>query len=316
MGVPGQEAPEPRVDLHVMPETPETGGTLTPLFNLQLIDEPDEDTIPSPDADPSESTKAEVSKAAEGEADPPPSGDDADAELLSIMRGENKPADAPAMPEGVDPQVWEQFQAYQQQQAAAGEAPAQPAATQPAPSPAPEVPPITSIFETDEEYDNFFSDRQTAETVLGRVAQNVLQQGQFVRPDVMQQQMAQAMQNAYYSGLKSAEVMLHVHEMTKEHPELFEFPDAFDVALGRELSRNRDADPQEWVAKATQDYLRTYRVAKQVEATKQSGRKVDVRGAQTPPSGGKTLPRQENGKQKQPGNGALEPLFRLWGEQQ
>ncbi len=175
------------------------------------------------------------------------------------------------------------------------------------------------IFENEEEFDAFFSNKEKTEAVLGRVLDRAVQRvgGEFARPEAVQQQVAQAMEHAYYLGLKNSEALLWVHEATKEHPQIMEVPEAFDAAMARERQADPWGDPQQWVSNATKAYLRTYKVYQNVKATKEGGRRVDVRGEQKPPASGqgqKTLPREGDKQPQGDDRGSLSPLFGLWGE--
>lgn len=288
-------------------------GTLSPLFDLRLIDD---SQVPAEDQEPPKSAQpaAEAPANEPAASDTGKSQDDLDAELVKMMMGGEASGDggdqqATQMPPGVDEATWQQFQAWQQQQQAgtqqAPEGEQQPAAA----APAHEGP----LFKNEDEFEAFFSDQKVAEEVLGRVAAMAQQNlgGHIPTVQAVQQHVNTAVENAYYAGLRTSELMLYVHDAGRDTPQIYEHPKAFDAALSRVLNSTPDGDPEKAVKAATESYMRAYRSMQGVEQTVQSGRRVDVRGEQKPPNA-KSLPRQSDGGGGQPDAGTLNPLFALW----
>lgn len=291
-------------------------GTLSPLFDLRVIDDsqvPTEDTEAG--APPQKTTQPSEAPSPGTEAGAGNDQESLDAELMRIMMDEGTPQETgteqtPGQPAGVDEATWQQFQAWQQLQQQPGQAQEQqPAAGEPPAVPLQEGP----VFQNDEEFENFFSDRNVAEQVMGRVASQALQRlgGQVPTTQAVQQQVDQAMEHAYYTGLRTSELMLYVHDAARDNPQIYEHPKAFQAALSRLLNASPDGDTQQIVDRATEAYMRTYRSKQGVENTVKAGRKVDVRGEQKP-HGMKPLPRQVTGESGQPDMGTLNPLFNLW----
>lgn len=173
---------EPEQEVQPTPDTdPEQGKDTSPSDDVSLSDDDQDDDFdpfdsllrsdvqPEPEGEPEgePEQKPEGEPEGEGEGQPEPEGEpeseepDDDAVAAQI---EDVAPQAPAIPEGVPPEQWQQFQQWQQQQALAVQQAQQPTVQQ-AQQPTVQPPPFEL---SEEDFDKAFASREGLTEVLNK----------------------------------------------------------------------------------------------------------------------------------------------------
>jgi hypothetical protein len=273
-GAMGDSVYEPFVDLDAAKEESSTTEAKQDPIEAAIPGITSEDTL-----DSSQDTEGQEA---------PKAGSDADdyADIRKAMLGEDgdeSAAEETAVPEGVSADEWKAFQEFKKAQAQPGEAPSD--------QPTQETPPIdpVALEITEEEFDKAF-EFDGFKGVMNKVSQAAVHaaaQAHAQMRDQMYGEVDEAMQFLDKELTKRMENMIHLHDLTKDIPEIHQagnYRKAFQIALDKTKKNARDGDLRGPVEEAVKIFKSVMGEAPNILNTK----KVDVRPKQQAPRGGTT----------------------------
>lgn len=177
----------------------------------------------------------------------------------------------------------------------------------------PELPPYDPNLEqfaiTGEDYDKAFESPEGLMGVLTKYGSHIQNQSRG-ELNALLHQVNEAFVDQRLSLIRDMEKMLYLHQALQDNPEIFEKEAGFRVALS--AADKKHSDPKEQVQYAVET-LRKALV--KMNAVKETGNRVDVRGKQTPHRAASSTPRSLSTRSKPASedNSGLGFLGRIWG---
>lgn len=245
-----------------VPTTPTTEAPAEPTPDV-AAPVPEVTPAPTTDTPPVESPSQDTPTPGEN-------ADLSDDDLLAAIEGESKPA--------LSPEELTEFQAWKAAKAQQPPAPAPAPIPEPAPAPTPPAA-MVPLEISDEEFDEAVTSKEAFTKVLTRAIQGG---SQATAQNIVQARLEQVVPALYKDVMGQMEAMIHLNEVRKENPEINLYPKAFSRALGIEMAKN----PKVFIGDNIDAAVKVLKEnAQKAEKIRKSGKRVDVREAQTPPKG-------------------------------
>ena len=291
--------------------TPDLFEPIRKGFGMDLEPaEPPKDTEKTPPLEP-------VDPKSDPEDDAPATAEDFAQSLADSMGAEDSDVSTEP-PEGIDPEAWKEFQAFQAWKQ--GQAPAQGEGADPAPTPAEpkdedvDLDKVPEDLATEEEWQEALLKPGKAKQIFDRsyASKQALLDAVTTMEGQLKEELTKAANEIFARNLYATEMMQWLALESQNTPELLEHQDTVMKAIDWATRQNKDADPRIIVQEATKVFKDALRIKGGVEKTLEAGRKVDVRGKQKPPEG-KTQPRVDaEGDEGTDNNNPYAPILKGW----
>lgn len=233
--------------------------------------------------------EVEVAEAGQEKEEVVTEAEEGDDEILGLVLGD-KP-EAASVPAGISPEDWAEFQKFKESKTAPASAPKEDIGS---------IDPATLAI-TEEDFGAVFSDAEGLQNVLSKA-------GTATRRQV-HEDMTRAIEQLDGLMTRKFEQMIHLHDATKDHPELTNYPEAFRAAMAKASAGATPGDLRTPVYAAVDMLKRELGRAEKIRNTK----RLDVRGKQTAPQAAGSSNRALNADKKKSDDTGVGFLGALYG---